>query len=135
MRFKMAEANKARNIKQWLIEHWDKGPDGVQPCTALRFRNQITGGYLGPTNLLRAAKAGNIDLIEIARGRGNRGSTERGNMYQENFKRWAIQHLSDRNFQEGIHEHRELTARELLDAFHALPETDKYEITPHVPDY
>ena len=54
-------------------------------------------------------------------------------VYQENFKKWAIQHLSDHFEQAGIHGLRRLTLRELLDAFHVLPETEQHEITPHVP--
>ena len=103
------------------------------PCVKEKFRNHITGCYLACSNLLHAATEDNINLIEIARGRGTRAPTEHGHVHQENFKKWAIQQLSDSE-QAGIQGHR-LTLRELLDAFYALPEADQREITPHVPDH
>ena len=93
MRDRLGEALKAPNIARWLLDNWETVLRGEQPpCVKGRFRNYITGCYLSPSNLLRAAKEDSINLIEIARGRGTRPPTEHGHVYQENFKKWAIQH-------------------------------------------
>jgi hypothetical protein len=70
LRARMEEAMKAPNLARWLINNWEQGPHGEQPpCEAGKFRSHITGCYLVPSNLLRAATEDNKDLIEIARGR------------------------------------------------------------------
>ena len=86
MRDRLGEALKAPNIARWLLDNWETVLRGEQPpCVKGRFRNYITGCYLSPSNLLRAAKEDSINLIEIARGRGTRPPTEHGHVYQENF--------------------------------------------------
>ena len=93
LRAGLEEAMKARNLARWLLDNWEKGPDGERPpCVSDKFRSHITGCYLVPSNLLHAATADNKDVIEIARGRCARVPTEHGHVYQENFKKWAIQH-------------------------------------------
>ena len=118
MRTDLKFAGKARNITKWLYQHWETEIDGEHaPFCVEKFRSHVTGGYLAPSNLLRAAQEDNIQLIEIARGRVKRSSnSEVGNVSQENFKRWAIDYLADMLSQDGLGKHEELSATELQEA-------------------
>ena len=77
LRARMEEALKTPNLSRWLLTNWETGLRGEQPpCVKEKFRNHITGCYLACSNLLHAATEDNINLIEIARGRGTRAVAE-----------------------------------------------------------
>jgi hypothetical protein len=130
-------ATKAPKMKNWLIPNWCKELDGHHPPVNVdKFKNCVTGRFFHRSTCMKP-QARATKVFEISRGskncnNGSRAEDTTGNVHQERFKEWAIQHVADSL--QKFPEYR-LCKKQLLEAFAALPETERMAITPYKPDH